>query len=141
MPQTDDEIFEVLTAAVFQARFEPEIVRHRWPALRRAFAEFSLRKVAAWPETEVERLLGNMAIIRNRKKILATIRNARDLLERAERHGSARAYLDSFRPDRQALLEDIDKWAHYIGAPSIEWFLRCVGIGEEWGEKGTVTSS
>ena len=43
--RTDAAIFELLTAAVFQARFRPEIVRRRWPAIRLAFAGFNVSQV------------------------------------------------------------------------------------------------
>jgi hypothetical protein len=48
-PHTDDEYFEVLAAAVFSARFNPDIVRARWPSIREAFAGFDLPLVASWP--------------------------------------------------------------------------------------------
>ena len=63
------------------------------------------------------------SMIRNRKKILATLRNARDLRMRGTRFGSVSAYLRSFG-DEDAVVQDVDTWAHYIGAPSIRWFVR-----------------
>ena len=70
----DDEHFETLTAAVFCARFKPDIVRSRWRAIRRCFAYFNLAVVASWPEQEIERLMQQPGIIRNRKKIAPSIR-------------------------------------------------------------------
>lgn len=119
-PATDDEIFELLAAAVFQARFRPAIVRRRWPAIRRAFAGFDLQTVAAWPDEEVERILEEPGMIRSPKKILATIRNARELLRR----GGPGAWLASVDGGEEELVVAIDAWAHYIGAPSIRWFVR-----------------
>lgn len=130
-PQTDDEYFEALAAAVFSARFDPNIVRTRWPSIRKAFAEFDLRLVASWPDTEVERLLAYPGIIRNRKKVTAILRNGRDLLERVDRYGGVRAYLDSYGDDDSVLVHELDTWTHYIGAPSIRCYLRCVGILRE----------
>jgi len=66
-------------------------------------------------------------MIRNRKKVMATLRNARRLLQKAEGHGSVAAYLRAFETV-DALVADIDGWAHYIGAPSIRCFLRCAGV-------------
>ena len=124
---SDDEIFELLTAAVFQARFRPDVVRARWPAIRHAFACFELARVAAWPDDVLAGLMGADGMIRNQKKILATLRNARDLQARSRQFGSARAYLQSFDGDLEAMVRDIDTWAHYIGAPSIRWFARALG--------------
>ncbi len=88
--------------------------------------------VARWPDSEQERLLEAPGIIRSPKKVVATLRNARDLAERRDRFGSVRAYLDSFAPDLEALVEELDSWAHYVGAPSLRWFLGCVGIPARW---------
>lgn len=121
-PANDDEVFELLVAAVFQARFNPTIVASRWPALRAAFADFRLEIVARWADEEWEALLRVPGMIRNPKKIRATLRNARDLAALSQEHGGALAYLDSLGSG-EALVEAIDGWAHYIGAPSIRWFV------------------
>ena len=124
-PCNDDEVFELFAAAVFQARFRPAIVQARWPFVRRAFARFDLATVAAWPDQSVDVLLRTEGMIRNPKKIRATLRNARDLLERSRAHGGALAYACSFH-DQAALVRDIDTWAHYIGAPSIRWLVQAL---------------
>src|SRR5690348_5086117 len=118
MPCSDNEHFEALTAAVFSARFNADIVRGRWPAIRHAFADFDLDRVASWPDGESERLLAYPGMIRNRKKIIATLRNARELAEKATLYGSVQSYLASFGPSTQAVIDELDGWVHYIGAPS-----------------------
>lgn len=130
--KTDDAYFAALTAAVFEARFRPDVVRARWDALRQAFAGFSLRTVSTWNDDAVDALLAAPGIIRNPKKIRATLRNARDLRARVERYGSVARYVDAFRPDLEALVRDLDEWAHYIGAPSIRFFVCCAGIERRW---------
>jgi DNA-3-methyladenine glycosylase I len=129
---SDDDYFEALTAAVFSMRFRAPIVAARWPHMRRALADFRLAEVAAWPNEAVERLLQAPGVIRNPKKLRATLRNARDLAARAAAHGSVAAYLDCFRPDVEALVAELDRWVHYLGAPSLRFFLRCTGIQERW---------
>ena len=128
MPRSDNEHFEALTAAVFSARFNPDIVRSRWPAIRQAFADFSLHRVASWTDAETERILACPGMIRNRKKIMATLRNARDLLGKVTQHGSVQSYIASFGTDTQTAIDELDGWAHYIGAPSIRCYLQCVGL-------------
>jgi 3-methyladenine DNA glycosylase Tag len=123
--RTDDEVLEALTAATLQARFRPDVIRQRWPAIREAFAGFSLAIVAAWPDAAVDELLTRPGMLQNRKKVLAAIRNARDLAAVCRRHGSFAAYVAGFGGDRERLVADVDGWAHYIGAPSIRWFLGC----------------
>jgi 3-methyladenine DNA glycosylase Tag len=128
MPCSDNEHFEALTAAVFSARFNVDIVRDRWPAIRQAFAGFDLDRVASWPDGESERLLAYPGMIRNRKKIMATLRNARVLLDKVRLHGSVHAYLLSHGSSTQAVIDDLDSWAHYIGAPSLRCYLDCIGF-------------
>lgn len=111
-PRTDNEYFEALAAAVFSARFNPDIVRTRWPSIRRAFGDFELRLVACWPHSEMEHLLASPGIIRNSKKLTAILRNARDLLKKAERYGSVRAYLNSCGGDGSVLIDELDSWMH-----------------------------
>lgn len=126
-PTSDDQVFELLTAAVFQARFRPAVVRARWPCIRQAFADFRLATVATWPDERLDSLMQVEGMIRNPKKIRATLRNARDLQALSRRCGSALAYLGAFDGNHEALVRDIDTWAHYIGAPSIRWFVQALG--------------
>jgi len=128
MPCSDNEHFEALTAAVFSARFNPGIVRSRWPAIRNAFAGFDLERVASWPDSESERLLAYPGMIRNRKKIMATLRNARELVRKVALYGSVQSYLASFGPSTQALIDELDGWVHYIGAPSLRCYVNCAGL-------------
>ncbi|MFN7142371.1 MAG: DNA-3-methyladenine glycosylase I [Myxococcota bacterium] len=123
----DDAVFEALAAAVFQARFRPDVIRRRWPDIRAAFADFALDTVATWPDEAVEGLLARPGMIQNRKRVLAVLRNARALAEVCRRHGSFAAYVASFRGDTDRLVADVDAWAHFVGAPSIRWFLGCCG--------------
>jgi DNA-3-methyladenine glycosylase I len=58
--------------------------------------------VARYGAREIRRLLGNEAIIRNRKKIEATIENARRILDLREDHGSFRSFLDAHHPLEKA---------------------------------------
>jgi 3-methyladenine DNA glycosylase Tag len=127
-PCSDDDHFEALTAAVFSARFNPTIVCRRWPSIRQAFADFHLRDVASWSDGEAEQILAYPGMIRNRKKVMATLRNARELLDKVRAHGSVQSYLASFGTDTQALLNELDGWVYYIGAPSLRCYLHCVGL-------------
>jgi hypothetical protein len=125
--QRDTEHFEALAAAVFCARFNLDIVKLRWRFIRTAFAGFDLDVVAGWSDEEADRLLTVAGMIRNRKKITAILRNARELKAKVRTYGSVQAYVQSFRSDPSRLLADIDRWARYIGKPSIRCYLRCAG--------------
>lgn len=81
MPVLDEnEMFERLTLEGFQAGLSWLTVLRKREAFREAFAEFDIERVAAFDENDVERLMQNAAIIRNRKKIEATVSNARATL-------------------------------------------------------------
>jgi DNA-3-methyladenine glycosylase I len=73
----DDALFEVLTLEGFQAGLSWLTILRKRQAFRSAFARFRIAKVAAFDEGDVERLMGDAGIVRNRAKIEATIGNAR----------------------------------------------------------------
>lgn len=80
VPITGDvAFFERLTFEAFQSGLSWLIVMRKRPAFRAAFAGFEPQLVAEFGEADVERLLADPGIIRNRTKILATITNARAL--------------------------------------------------------------
>jgi DNA-3-methyladenine glycosylase I len=70
-------LFERLSLEAFQSGLSWLIILRKRPAFRTAFADFDVDAVAAFDESDVERLLGDAGIVRNRMKIDATIANAR----------------------------------------------------------------
>ena len=94
-PQSDKEYFERLTRVVFQAGMNWRTIEAKWPGFREAFSDFSIKKVADFTEKDVERLLKNKGIVRNRRKILATIANARELENIIKKYGSVGAYINA----------------------------------------------
>nr|WP_205570539.1 DNA-3-methyladenine glycosylase I [Corynebacterium lactis] len=82
MPVRDEQgLFERLSLEGFQAGLSWATVLRKRPAFREAFADFDPDIVAGFGDTEVERLMGNAAIIRNRRKIEAVVKNARATVE------------------------------------------------------------
>jgi DNA-3-methyladenine glycosylase I len=73
----ESALFEALTLGVFQAGLSWSIVFGKRDGFRRAFHEFDLELVAAMTERDVDRLLQDPSIIRNRAKIQATVENAK----------------------------------------------------------------
>lgn len=77
MPVRDERgLFERLSLEVFQAGLSWSTILKKRPAFREAFANFIPDEVAAFNGDDVERLLANPSIIRNRRKIEAVIKNA-----------------------------------------------------------------
>jgi len=88
-PVTDDrKLFEMLILEGAQAGLAWITVLRKREGYRRAFAGFDPIKVAAFGEAEVEQLMTDAGIVRNRLKIQSTIRNARVFLAIQQQHGS-----------------------------------------------------
>jgi DNA-3-methyladenine glycosylase I len=92
---TDDAMFERLTLEGFQSGLSWLIILRKRPAFRAAFANFSIAVVAEFDDDDVQRLLADAGIVRNRAKIDATISNARAVLELP---GGVLAFVEGFGP-------------------------------------------
>ncbi|UBU12234.1 DNA-3-methyladenine glycosylase I [Nonomuraea gerenzanensis] len=79
--QGDDAVFERVSLEAFQSGLSWLTILRKRENFRAAFDHFSIPKVAAYTEQDVERLLADAGIIRNRAKIEATISNARAALD------------------------------------------------------------
>ncbi len=94
--RTDDGLFERMTLEAFQSGLSWLTILRKRPAFREAFGGFAIASVAEFGEPDVERLLGDAGIVRNRSKIEAAIANARAALDLPD--GLA-ALLWSYAPD------------------------------------------
>lgn len=94
----DTALFERLVLEGFQSGLSWITVLRKRPAFREVFAGFDPAAVAAFDEPDVERLLADARIIRNRQKITATIDNARALLALQAGGGSLDELVWSFAP-------------------------------------------
>ena len=98
-PVDDDRrLFEKLCLEGFQSGLSWLTILRKRPNFRRAFAGFHPRAVAEFDDADIERLMADAGIVRNRAKILATINNARRYPELVAETGSLAAYLWSFEP-------------------------------------------
>ncbi|GAA3527500.1 DNA-3-methyladenine glycosylase [Aeromicrobium panaciterrae] len=77
----DRELFERMSLEAFQSGLSWAIILRKRPGFRAAFADFDPEVVATYGDDDVERLLQDAGIVRNRMKIEATISNARTLLD------------------------------------------------------------
>jgi DNA-3-methyladenine glycosylase I len=95
-PCPEEKHFEFLMLECAQAGLSWMTVLRRREAYREAFANFDASIVAGWGDNQVETLMQNPGIIRNKQKITAAIKNARAFLQIQEEFGSFDAYLLSF---------------------------------------------
>ena len=139
---TDDRrLFEKLCLEGFQAGLSWLTILRKREGFRRAFAGFDLAEVARFGADDVERLLGDAAIVRHRGKIESTINNARRCLELVEAEGSLSAYVWSFEPtsarlhgesetpESRALAKDLKRrgWT-YVGPTTVYAFMQAMGL-------------
>jgi DNA-3-methyladenine glycosylase I len=98
-PVTDDrQVFETLCLEGFQAGLSWLTILRKRTGLRHAFADFAPQAIARFDEHDVERLLGDPAIVRHRAKIRATLTNARAALRLADAGISLAALCWSYEP-------------------------------------------
>ena len=97
VPVHDDRVlFEYLTLEGAQAGLSWLTILKKRYNYRKAFDGFDYERVAKYADADVERLLGDAGIVRNRLKITSTIDNARGVLDIREEFGSLDAYLWRF---------------------------------------------
>lgn len=98
-PQREEaELFERLVLEINQAGLSWETILRKREHFRRAYHGFDVDRVAAYGETERQRLLADAGIIRNRLKIEAAIHNAGVVRGLRASHGGFAAWLDAHHP-------------------------------------------
>ncbi|WP_353118276.1 DNA-3-methyladenine glycosylase I [Nitratidesulfovibrio sp.] len=97
VPVRDDRIhFEFLVLEAAQAGLSWLTILRKREGYRRLFADFDPTVVARYTQADVERLLGDAAIVRNRLKVESAVHNARLFLDVQARHGSFDAFIWNF---------------------------------------------
>jgi DNA-3-methyladenine glycosylase I len=134
-PKRLADYLEVMSRSVFEPGLNWSVVEAKWPAIRAAFAAFDPLAVAGFTPEDVERLMGDAGIIRNRKKIEAVIHNAGEVLNAEREHGTFRGYL-SAAGSFESTVADMRKRFKFIGEMGAYHFLYVVGEPvpdhEEW---------
>ena len=97
VPVHDDRtLFEFLTLEGAQAGLSWETILKKRENYRREFDNFDAARIARYSERDVERLLADAGIVRNRLKVAATVNNAQRTLEVREEFGSFDEYIWRF---------------------------------------------
>lgn len=105
----DKTLFEFLILESAQAGLSWITILRRREGYRNAFEGFEPEKVAMFTEKDVERLMNDPGIIRNRRKIETSISNARLFLDIQKESGSFREYILSFFPGRNPIVNYPEK--------------------------------
>jgi len=136
-PADDKGYFEQMTKAIFQAGFSWQVVNNKWSNFQAAFDGFDVDRVAAYGPEDVDRLLSDEGIVRNGRKIEATIDNAIQFQAIRDEFGSFAGYLRSLHDlayrERQKMLS---KRFKNLGRTSVFVFLWCVSEDvPDWEER------
>jgi len=135
-PETDREYFSNLTRVIFTAGLNWHTIDAKWSGFEKAFQGFDIEKIAKLTDRDVERLMDDADIIRNRAKITATIHNAEQMQKIQKDYGGFQKYLDSIdKSDNYGkVIEDLHKRFKHVGKSTAEIFLWSVGedIEPEW---------
>ena len=147
VPVPDDNgQFEHMILEVFQAGLSWRTVLRKRESFRSAFRQFDPKKVAAFTGKDIDRLLGDAGIIRNRLKIESTINNAARFLEVSGEFGSYQNFiiqykpkkgptykqqsdLPAFTPESEALSKELKtRGFKFVGATTVYAHMQSVGI-------------
>jgi DNA-3-methyladenine glycosylase I len=144
-PVSDDRtLFEKICLEGFQSGLSWRTILDKRENFRAAFHGFDIRRVSAMTEQDVAALMQNAGIIRNRRKILAAINNARRALELIDQEKSLAAYIWRFEPgagacaapatrttspEAVALSQDLKRrgWA-FVGPTTLFAFMQAMGL-------------
>ena len=115
VPSHDDRhLFEMLTLEGAQAGLSWSTILRKREGYRRVFAGFDPQVVAGFTRKDVERMLDDPGIVRNRLKVESTVANAGRVLEVQESVGSFDAYLWSFVDGTPI----VNRWKHLTELPA-----------------------
>lgn len=149
VPSRDDRhLFEMLTLEGAQAGLSWSTILRKRDGYRRLFADFDPASVARFSERDVERLLQDPGIVRNRLKVESTVVNAGRVLEVQAEQGSLGAYLWDFVGDEpivgrfrrlselpaetplsKALSKDLKRRGfRFVGPTTVYAFMQAVGL-------------
>ena len=143
--RTHDEpaLFEALTLGVFEVGLSWSIVFGKRDAFRKAFLGFDVARVAALTARDVDRLVEDASIIRNRGKIQATVDNARAMMSASpslvalaksyeinrKRAPRSVADLPKSTPQAEAFAKQLKSQGYrFVGPTSVYAFMQNVGV-------------
>jgi DNA-3-methyladenine glycosylase I len=100
VPEHDDrKLLEFLILEGAQAGLSWDTILKRRENYRKAFDDFDYMKIASYDESKVEEILQDKGVIRNRRKVLSAVSNAKAFIEVRNECGSFDSYLRTFLPD------------------------------------------
>jgi 3-methyladenine DNA glycosylase Tag len=122
---TNADYFDVLSRAVFQSGISWVVVRAKWPGIRAALRGLDPERLVTLSPDEIDALCTDPRLIRNRRKIEATVENARRMLELADQHAGFGEYLRSHGGFEETVA-DLRRHFKFLGDFGAYYFLYVV---------------
>jgi len=127
----DNELFCRLVLEINQAGLSWETILKKETTFRKAYDNFNIQIVAAYAESDRERLLADAGIIRNRLKVNAAIENAKTILRLQQEHGSFLKWLEHHHPKtKEEWVRVFKKTFKFTGGEIVNEFLMSIGFLE-----------
>lgn len=128
-PANDKVYFENMCRVIFQAGLNWQVIDGKWETIKKAFADFNIKEIACFTDSDVQGLMNDPGIIRNKGKIKAIIQNAQNFIAIEKRFGSFQKYLDSLDKSGNYTnaIKDLVNTFKWLGPPSASLFLYTVG--------------
>ena len=133
--KTDDRyLFEMLLLESFQAGLTWECVLNKREGFKKAFDDFDYKKISKYNEKDIDRLMNDNSIIRNRRKIISIIKNANIYIKIIDKYGSFYKYIESNRCiDKDKMADNISNYLYkegmrFVGKTIIYSYLESIGI-------------
>jgi DNA-3-methyladenine glycosylase I len=129
--RSDDEYFKIIRDITFYSGFKAETVTNKKQMIEKHLPTFL--QIADYTKPEIESILSDANMIKNPRKIEATIHNAQVFRRLVEQHGSFQKYLESFNPTLSfenliLLKEDLEFRFGYLGGITSYHFLTDIGL-------------
>ena len=127
--EEDNALFGRLLLEINQAGLSWTTILKKEENFLRAYAGFDVQRIAAFGPEDIERLMSDAGIIRNRLKIEAAVFNAQRVLELQSAHGSFLNWLKSHHPrSREAWTKPFRKTFRFTGGEIVNEFLMSTGF-------------
>ena len=125
----DNELFERLILEINQAGLSWDTILKKQQNFKKAYHQFNIKKVAAYNEKDIERLLNDAGIIRNKLKVHAAIHNANVILELQKEFGSFKKWIEYHHPKtKEEWVKVFKKTFKFTGGEIVNEFLMSIGI-------------
>jgi DNA-3-methyladenine glycosylase I len=126
--EDDNELFGRLILEINQAGLSWTIILRKQDSFRKAYHNFNIKKVAAYKSKDVERLMGDAGVIRNRLKINAAIENANTIIGISKEFGSFKNWIEAHHPlPKEQWIKLFKRTFRFTGGEIVNEFLMSTG--------------